>query len=155
MPHITIEHSGNLSAECDVQMLVDAVHAAALTHPLPAMVGLRTRAESREHYRIADGDPRYAFVSITVRIGPGRDAATKDSFLVLLLDTTENFLAAHAPNLIVALSGEVQEIDHPHRVNRNQIRMHLDQLNRLGSSGLTPTQLHRSDSSSPAKKEDL
>ena len=142
MPHITIEHSGNLGAECDVQTLVDAVHAAALTHPLPAMAGLRTRAASREHYRIADGDPRYAFVAITARIGPGRNAATKDSFLALLLDTTEDFLNAHAPNLIVALSGEVQEIDHPHRVNRNQIRTHLDQIHRPGTS-------------IPAKKEDL
>lgn len=125
MPHITIEHSGNLDAECDVQALVDDVHAAALSHPLPPLAGLRTRAASREKYRIADGDPRYAFVAITARIGPGRDAATKDSFLALLLDTTETFLAAHTPNLIVSLSGEVQEIDHHHRVNRNQIRTHL------------------------------
>lgn len=142
MPHITIEHSGNLSAKCDVQALVDTLHAAALTHPLTAVAGLRTRAVSRTHYRIADGDPRYAFVAITARIGPGRDAATKDSFLALLLDTIENFLAVHAPNLIVALSGEVQEIDHPHRVNRNQIRTHLDQQPQPYSS-------------SPATKEDL
>ncbi|NNF53275.1 MAG: hypothetical protein HKN03_02425 [Acidimicrobiales bacterium] len=126
MPHITIEHSANLNAECDVQALVDAVHAAALAHELPPVAGLRTRAQSREHYRIADGDPRYGFVAITARIGPGRDAATKDTFLARLLDTTEDFLAVNAPNLIVALSGEVQEIDHPHRVNRNQIRAHLE-----------------------------
>ncbi len=142
MPHITIEHSGNLSAECDVQALVDAVHVAALTHPLPAVAGLRTRAVSREHYRVADGDPRYAFVAITARIGPGRDAATKDSFLDLLLDTTEDFLNAHAPNLIVALSGEVQEIDHPHRVNRNQIRTRLDQIHQPDGSSTTPKEDH-------------
>ena len=50
----------------------------------------------------------------------------KDDFLQLMLNTIEDFLDEHAPTLIVALSGEVQEIDPIHRINRNQIRTHRE-----------------------------
>lgn len=122
MPHIVIEHSDNIAAACDVQALVETVHAAALTHPLTPDDGLRTRAAGRRHYRIADGDPRYAFVAVVARIGPGRDERSKQSFATLLIDTVDRFLLAEAADLVVALSCEVQEIDHPHRINRNHIR---------------------------------
>ncbi len=125
MPHLTLEHSANLNDACDVQHLVDMVHEQAAQHGLPPLVGLRTRAVARANYRIADGDPRYAFVAFTARIGPGRSAETKNEFLVLMLDTIDTFLAAEAPELVVALSGEIQEIDPDHRINRNHIRTHL------------------------------
>ena len=125
MPHITIEHSSNVSDACDVAALVDAVHTAAAGHPLTSLVGLRTRAAERAHYRIADGDPRYAFVAITARIGPGRDVATQEHFLGLLLDTAEDYVTTNTSNLIVAFSAEVQQIEGP-RENRNHIRSHLD-----------------------------
>jgi 5-carboxymethyl-2-hydroxymuconate isomerase len=125
MPHITVEHSSNVSEACDIQSLVDAIHTSAAGHPLTSLFGLRTRAAERVHYRVADGDPRYAFVAVTARIGPGRDAGTRHDFLGLLLDTVEEFVTTHAPNVVVAFSAEVQEIDNP-RENRNHIRAHLD-----------------------------
>ncbi len=126
MPHVVIEHSGNVADVCDVQALVDSVHAAALTHPLTPPEALRTRAAGRRHYRIADGDRRYAFVAVTARIGPGRDDHTKLSFATLLIDTVDAFLETEATELIVALSCEVQEIDPRHRINRNYVRRHVD-----------------------------
>jgi 5-carboxymethyl-2-hydroxymuconate isomerase len=122
MPHLTIEYSGNIAAACDIQALVDHVHAVASDHELPSQPGLRTRAVGREHYRIADGDERYAFVAFTARIGAGRSEELKNDFLNLMLDTIEGFIGSCAPSLILALSGEVQEIDPDHRINRNQIR---------------------------------
>ncbi|MFW2382468.1 MAG: 5-carboxymethyl-2-hydroxymuconate Delta-isomerase [Acidimicrobiales bacterium] len=122
MPHLTIEYSNNIASACDIQALVDHVHAVASNHELPPEVGLRTRAVGREHYRIADGDERYAFIAFVARIGPGRSAELKNEFLHLMLDTIEAFVAFRAPELIVALSGEVQEIDPEARMNRNQIR---------------------------------
>lgn len=124
MPHVVVEYSANLAEVCDIQTLVDAVHEAALTHPLPSLDALRTRAAERRHFRIADGDPQYAFVAVTARIGPGRDEQTKHSFATLLIETVDAFVHAEASDLIVALSCEVQEIDHPHRINRNHIRQH-------------------------------
>ena len=126
MPHLTIEYSANLADECDIQSLVDRVHSVATAHELPPDIALRTRAVGRRHYRIADGDDRYAFVAFTARIGPGRPQPMKDDFLHLMLNTIEEFLDEEAPTLIVALSGEVQEIDPIHRINRNRIRTHRE-----------------------------
>ncbi len=123
MPHVIIEYSANVAENCSIQALVDSVHKAAESHPLTPDHALRTRASGRDHYRIADGDQRYAFVSITARIGTGRSQSMKDDYQTLLIDTAEAFLAANAPELITAFSVETQEID-GHRENRNQIRTH-------------------------------
>lgn len=123
MPHVIIEYSGNVADHCSVQALVNSVHKAAESHSLTPEHALRTRAVGRDHYRIADGDERYAFVAITARLGAGRSQMMKDDYQTLLIDTVESFLATNAPGLITALSVEVQEIDH-HRENRNHIRSH-------------------------------
>lgn len=125
MPHITIEYSANLAEHHDISALVEAVHSAALGHGLPPADGLRTRAVSRSHYRIADGDPDHAFVAIHVRVGPGRDAATKHSFIEAILDTAEARIAKTPHPLAIAWSIEMTEIDPELRINRNHVRTRL------------------------------
>lgn len=122
MPHITIEYSANVADHHDIQALVDRVHAEALQHGLPPVDGLRTRAVSREHYRIADGDPVNAFIAISVRIGPGREAVTKASFIETVLDAAESHLQAGHTELAIAWSIEVTELDPEFRINRNYVR---------------------------------
>lgn len=122
MPHITIEYSSNIAAHHDVQELVDRVHAAAIAHGLAPEDALRTRAAAREHYRIADGAPDNAFVAIHVRVGPGRGAEEKQSFLVAVLDAAEAAISAGHPALAIAWSIELTEIDPTFRINRNRIR---------------------------------
>ena len=127
MPHIIIEHSANLAELTDIGELVAAVHAAALDDGLPALDALRTRAVSRQHYRIADGNPAYGFVYLTARIGPGRESAAVERFLARLMDTVDEALAPLLPNHPVALSAEIQFIEPSQRIMRNHIRTHLDQ----------------------------
>jgi 5-carboxymethyl-2-hydroxymuconate isomerase len=130
MPHIIIEHSANLADWIDIDGLVAAVHAAALDDGLPALPGLRTRAVSRQHYRIADGDPAYGFVCLTARIGPGREPEAIQRFLTRLIDTVDEVLAALQPEHPVAVSAEVQLIDPTMRINRNHVRTHLARADR-------------------------
>lgn len=122
MPHITIEYSANLVEHHDIDALVGAVHAAAAAHGLPPLDGLRTRAAVRDHFRVATGDPAFAFVAIACRIGPGRDAASKQSFLEQVLDAAEAQLAGEAGPLAIAWSIELTEIDAEFRINRNHVR---------------------------------
>lgn len=129
MPHVTIELSANVAEHHDVDALVSAVHAAALDHGLPPLDGLRTRANIVEHYRVANGDTDLGFVALVARIGPGRDDATKMSFLVALLDAAETSLDDPASTLAIAFSGEVQEIDATFRINRNHVRTRLAERN--------------------------
>lgn len=127
MPHITIEHSANVAEHHDVDALVDVVHAAAIEHGLAPLAALRTRAVTRDHYRVADGDPRFAFVAITCRVAPGRDLDTKRSFITRLLDAAEARIDAEDGPLAIAWSIELTELDRDLRINRNHVRTALEE----------------------------
>lgn len=126
MPHTTIEYSANVAAHHDVDALVLAVHDAALGMELAHIGGYRTRAVAREHFRVADGDPNFGFIAITVRIGPGRSPELKKDIIDTLLDAGEAQLAAQPSPLVIAWSLEVQEIDADFRVNRNHVTTHIN-----------------------------
>lgn len=133
MPHIIIEYSDNIDTRAagwagddevgdGAQWLVDAVHAAAMQSPIVPIEGLRTRACPRALYKVGDGDPSYAFLSVVARLGPGRSADEKSEFLKLLLESAERAVDDWAPGLAVAYSAEFQEIDAAMRINRNHVR---------------------------------
>jgi len=127
MPHVTIEYSSNVAAHHDIASLVDVVHRAALDHGLPPADGHRTRAAERSIYRIADGDPNHAFIAMHCRIGPGRDADTKQSFIETLLDAAEAHLDQTPSPLAIMWSIELTEIDPDFRINRNHVRTRIKQ----------------------------
>lgn len=129
MPHIIIEFSSNVGEHHDVDALVAEVHRAALDDGLPPVDGLRTRAVTRTRYRIADGDPNHAFVALTARIGPGREASAKLSFLNAILNAAEQQLDTEPSPLAIAWSAEIQEIDAAFRVNRNHVRTRIQEGN--------------------------
>ncbi|GJD49151.1 5-carboxymethyl-2-hydroxymuconate Delta-isomerase [Methylobacterium crusticola] len=111
MPHIVVEYSANLEAQVPPRRLVDALHGAALGTGVFPVGGLRTRAERRDVYAVADGDPGHAFVAVRVRMGAGRDAATRrrvaeDLMRVLEAETAEAFASRG-----LGLSVDVEEID--------------------------------------------
>lgn len=122
MPHITIEHSANVAERHNIDALVAAVHSAALENGLPSLPSLRTRAVSRQHYRISTGDPEFGFVAITCRIAPGRDAEAKQSFLKQVLDAAETQLNSEGCPLHIAWSIEITETNPEFRINRNRVR---------------------------------
>ena len=126
VPHLTIEYSSNVANHHDIDALVAAVHAAALAHGLAAVDATRTRAAAREHYLIADGDPTNAFIAVAARIGPGRDVASKRSFITRVLDAAEACVTSERSPLAIAWSAEVTEIDPEVRLNRNRVRTRLE-----------------------------
>lgn len=121
MPHIIIECSANVDGYADIDDLVARIHEAAIDDGLPPADGLRTRAAVRERYRIADGDPSWAFVAITARIGPGRHESERRRFLDRLVVEADAWIS-DVDGLAIALSVELQEIDPMWRVNRNHVR---------------------------------
>ena len=135
MAHITIEYSANLADHHDIEALVEAVHGAAAAHGLAPLDGLRTRAVARTHYRIADGDPHHAFAAIAVRVGPGRDPASRRTFLEVILDAAEAHIGTEPSPLAVAWSAELTEMDAAFRINRNGVRSRIAERNRHNSGG--------------------
>ena len=72
MPHIIAEYSANLEDRLDVAALVADLHQAAIDSAVAELVAIRTRAERREHCRVADGNPANGFVHIVARLRVGR-----------------------------------------------------------------------------------
>jgi 5-carboxymethyl-2-hydroxymuconate isomerase len=110
MPHLNIEYSANLEDALDVQALVDRIHETALETGIFPLGGVRTRAEARKHYKIANGDPRAGYIHMMVRIGPGRDVETRrsagDRIFAALCDFTDELYRSRP----LALSFELHEI---------------------------------------------
>src|ERR687887_2759251 len=77
MPHFTIEYSANVDALVDMDDVVEVVRRAAVETGIFPLGGIRVRAIRCEHYAIADGNPNLAFLDMVLRLGEGRDLATR------------------------------------------------------------------------------
>ncbi len=77
MPHFTIEYSANLDARLDMGEVVEVVRKAAVETGIFPLGGIRVRAIRSEHYAIADGAADYGFLDMVLRLGEGRDLATR------------------------------------------------------------------------------
>ena len=70
MPHLTLEYSDNI--EVDVQPLLARLHEEVVATGAINLKGIKSRAIKHTQYRIADGDPDYAFVHVGLLIREGR-----------------------------------------------------------------------------------
>ena len=77
MPHFTIEYSGNLDQRVDMGEVVELVRKAAVETGIFPVGGIRVRAIRCEHYAIADGAKHFGFLAMVLRLGEGRDLASR------------------------------------------------------------------------------
>jgi 5-carboxymethyl-2-hydroxymuconate isomerase len=70
MPQLTLEYTDNL--EFDVQTLLARLHSELAATGAINLKGLKSRAIRLGEYRIADGNPEYAFVHVGLLIREGR-----------------------------------------------------------------------------------
>ena len=77
MPHFTIEYSANLESRLDIGQVVEVVRRAAVETGIFPLGGIRVRAIRCEHHAIADGRPHFGFLDMVLRLGEGRDLATR------------------------------------------------------------------------------
>src|SRR5258707_11945145 len=77
MPHFTIEYSGNLDGRVDMGAVVELVRKAAVETGIFPLGGIRVRAVRCEHYAIADGQKNFSFLDMVLRLGEGRELATR------------------------------------------------------------------------------
>jgi 5-carboxymethyl-2-hydroxymuconate isomerase len=111
MPHIIVEYSSNLRDRMQLGQLIQTLHETAIQTGVFPLGGTRTRAAERTDYRIADGHPDNAFVNVTLRIGHGRDAQTKQRAAQTVFDALCTHLAALYDEIPLGISFEVQEIE--------------------------------------------
>jgi 5-carboxymethyl-2-hydroxymuconate isomerase len=126
MPHFTIEYSANLDGRVDMAKVVQIVRKAAIETGAFPLGGIRVRAIRCEHYAIADGKPAYAFLDILLRLGEGRDPATRKKAGEHIFKTLSVHLDPVFAQSPFALSFDMQINDKETSWKRNNIHDALE-----------------------------
>ena len=121
MPHFTIEYSANLDARVDMGKVVEVVRKAAVETGIFPLGGIRVRAVRCEHFAIADGNAQLAFLDMVLRLGEGRDLATRKKAGEHIFKALSAFLDPVFAETKFALSFDMQINDKDTSWKRNNI----------------------------------
>ncbi len=117
----TLEYSGNLDARVDMGKTVEVVRKAAVETGIFPLGGIRVRAVRCEHYAIADGNPDLGFLAMVLRLGEGRDLATRKKAGEHVFRALSTSLDPVFANSKFALSFDMQINDKETSWKRNNI----------------------------------
>ena len=126
MPHIILEYSANLEAALPITALVADVHRAVLATGTFRIGAVRTRAERRDIFVIADGDPQNAFINVIARIGRGRELEKRQGLAAAVMAVLEGRTATLAHSRGLALSVYVEEIDEDGALRKNNLHARME-----------------------------
>ena len=121
MPHFTIEYSANLDKRVDMGAVVELVRKAAVETGIFPLGGIRVRAIRCEHYAIADGNAQFGFLDMVLRLGEGRDLATRKKAGEHIFKALSAYLDPIFANSKFALSFDMQINDKETSWKRNNI----------------------------------
>ncbi|MHC1946165.1 5-carboxymethyl-2-hydroxymuconate isomerase [Bradyrhizobium pachyrhizi] len=121
MPHFTLEYSANLDDLVDMGATVELVRKAAVETGIFPLGGIRVRAVRCEHYAIADGRKNYGFLDMVLRLGEGRDLATRKKAGEHIFKALSAHLDPVFANSKFALSFDMQINDKDTSWKRNNI----------------------------------
>jgi 5-carboxymethyl-2-hydroxymuconate isomerase len=121
MPHFTIEYSANLDKRVDMGAVVELVRKAAVETGIFPLGGIRVRAVRCEHYAIADGAAHFGFLDMVLRLGEGRDLATRKKAGEQIFKALSTYLDPVFANSKFALSFDMQINDKDTSWKRNNI----------------------------------
>jgi 5-carboxymethyl-2-hydroxymuconate isomerase len=121
MPHFTLEYSSNLDGRVDMGKVVEVVRKAAVETGIFPLGGIRVRAVRCEHYAIADGNTDLGFLAMILRLGEGRDLATRKKAGEHIFKALSAHLDPVFANSKFALSFDMQINDKETSWKRNNI----------------------------------
>jgi 5-carboxymethyl-2-hydroxymuconate isomerase len=121
MPHFTLEYSANLDALVDIGKVVEMVRKAAVETGIFPLGGIRVRAVRCEHFAIADGNPDLGFLAMVLRLGEGRDLATRQKAGEHIFKALSDYLDPVFASSKFALSFDMQINDKDMSWKRNNI----------------------------------
>jgi 5-carboxymethyl-2-hydroxymuconate isomerase len=121
VPHFTLEYSANLDDRVDMAEVVEIVRKAAVETGIFPLGGIRVRAVRCEHYAIADGRSEFGFLDMVLRLGEGRDLATRKKAGERIFKALSDYLDPVFANSRFALSFDMQINDKETSWKRNNI----------------------------------
>ncbi len=108
MPQLTLEYTGNLNF--DVQDVLARLHIELAATGAINLKGLKSRAVRLSDYRIADGNPEYAFVHVNLLIREGRPIEIKKQVSQCVMKVLEDTFGKHFENSHLSLSVDIKEM---------------------------------------------
>ena len=108
MPHLTLEYTDNLSF--DVQSVLARLHAELAATGAVNLKGIKSRAIRHAEYRIADGDPAYAFVHVNLLIREGRPVQVQQDAAQRVMAALQETFGARFETGYLSLSVDIQEM---------------------------------------------
>jgi len=88
--------------------------------------GIRSRAVRLDTWRMADGKHDYAFVHMTLKVGHGRDLATRQRVAQDLFGVIKTHFAALQADRLLALSFEMTELHEELNFKENNVHAFLN-----------------------------
>ncbi|WOE32214.1 MULTISPECIES: 5-carboxymethyl-2-hydroxymuconate Delta-isomerase [unclassified Acinetobacter] len=126
MPHFIAEYSANLKEDIDFKIFFEKVnHFLGATGVFP-LGGIRSRAVRMDDYRIADAKHDYAFIHMTLKVGSGRDLATRQKVAEDLFKLIDEYFQPLRDKRLLAISFEMIELDPVLNFKSNNIHQFLN-----------------------------
>lgn len=108
MPQLTLEYTDNL--DFDVQRLLARLHTELAATGAINLKGLKSRAVRHSEYRIADGDPQYAFVHVNFLIREGRPLEVQKDAAQRVMAVLKEVFGYRFENNYLSLSVDIKEM---------------------------------------------
>lgn len=108
MPQLTLEYSDNLIF--DVQDVLASLHAELAATGAINLKGLKSRAVRYSEYRIADGNPEYAFVHVNLLIRAGRPIEVKKDASQRVMKVLKDSFGQRFENSYLSISVDIKEM---------------------------------------------
>ena len=108
MPHLTLEYTANL--DFDIQPLLRRLHDELVATGAVNLKGIKSRAIRISDYRIADGDPAYAFVHVGLLIREGRPLEIQQEAARRVMEVLKDSFGARFESGHLSLSVDIQEM---------------------------------------------
>ena len=108
MPQLTLEYTDNL--EFDVQAILTRLHSELAATGAINLKGLKSRAIRQSEYRIADGNPEYAFVHVNLLIREGRPLDVQKDASQRVMKVLEDTFGQRFESGYLSLSVDIKEM---------------------------------------------
>ena len=108
MPQLVLEYSGNL--EFPIQPLLARLHESLAATGAIRLQGLKSRAIRQVEFRIADGNPEYAFVHVELHIRQGRPVEVQQEAAARVMAVLQDEFRDRLETGFLSLSVDLQEM---------------------------------------------
>lgn len=109
MPHVTIEHSVNVSYD-KVAPLLPAIFSVLVAELPTQLESCKGRVLRHEQFLVGDGHAHHAFLHVNIRVLPGRSPAVHQRVTELVMAALKEAFANQSSELRLQLTVDIGDL---------------------------------------------